>query len=76
MATHLNIVVVEDNDDLRSLLCAGLQNAGHRVTGLSCAEELEDQCDDVHGKVCRIAEVSPEVLVGDLVAITDQRVHR
>ena len=43
MATHLNIVVVEDNDDLRSLLCAGLQNAGHRVTGLSCAEELEDQ---------------------------------
>ena len=43
MATHLNIVVVEDNDDLRSLLCAGLQNAGHRVMGLSCAEELEDQ---------------------------------
>ncbi len=43
MATHLNIVVVEDNDDLRSLLCAGLQNAGHRVTGLSCAEALEDQ---------------------------------
>lgn len=45
MAAHLNVVVVEDNDDLRSLLCAGLRKAGHRVTGLSCAEDLEDQSD-------------------------------
>lgn len=43
MAAHLNIVVVEDNDDLRSLLCAGLLNAGHRVTGLASAEDLDDQ---------------------------------
>ncbi len=43
MVANLNIVVVEDNDDLRSLLCQGLQSDGHRVTGLSCAEELEDQ---------------------------------
>ena len=43
MVANLNIVVVEDNDDLRSLLCQGLQSEGHRVTGLSCAEELEDQ---------------------------------
>jgi DNA-binding response OmpR family regulator len=43
VAAHLNIVVVEDNDDLRSLLCAGLLHAGHRVTGLASAEALEDQ---------------------------------
>ena len=42
MATKLNIVVVEDNDDLRHLTCQVLGNEGHRTTGLSCAEELED----------------------------------
>lgn len=43
MVAHLNIVVVEDNNDLRNLLCAGLKRVGYRVTGLSCAEDLEDQ---------------------------------
>jgi DNA-binding response OmpR family regulator len=47
VVAKLNIVVVEDNDDLRSLLCQGLQSDGHRVTGLSCAEELEDQHEKV-----------------------------
>lgn len=42
MAAKLNIVVVEDNDDLRHLTCQVLTNEGHRATGLSCAEELED----------------------------------
>jgi DNA-binding response OmpR family regulator len=43
VVAKLNIVVVEDNHDLRTLLCAGLLSDGHKVTGLSCAEELEDQ---------------------------------
>lgn len=43
MATRLNIVVIEDNHDLRTLLCNGLRGEGHQVTGLSSAEELEDQ---------------------------------
>ena len=43
MATQLSIVIVEDNNDLRTLLCNALRKEGHRVTPLSCAEELEDQ---------------------------------
>lgn len=43
MASLLNVVVVEDNDDLRELTCDALRQEGHRVMGLSCAEELEDQ---------------------------------
>lgn len=42
MVAKLNIVVVEDNDDLRELTCQVLSQDGHRVTGLTCAEELED----------------------------------
>ena len=42
MVAKLNIVIVEDNDDLRALTCQVLAREGHRVTGLSCAEELED----------------------------------
>ena len=42
MVAKLNIVVVEDNNDLRELMCQVLTQEGHRVTGLACAEELED----------------------------------
>ena len=42
MATHLSIVLVEDNDDLRELTADALRAEGHRVVALSCAEELED----------------------------------
>ena len=42
MVAKLNIVVVEDNEDLRDLTCQVLRAEGHRVTGLTCAEELED----------------------------------
>ena len=42
MATNLNIIVIEDNDDLRHLTCQVLAQDGHRVTGLTCAEDLED----------------------------------
>ena len=43
MAAHLNIVVVEDNDDLREAIVEVLTALGHRVLGLSCAEELGDE---------------------------------
>jgi DNA-binding response OmpR family regulator len=46
--SNLNIVVIEDNNDLRTLLCNGLKNDGHLVTGLSAAEELEDQAGIDH----------------------------
>ena len=42
MVANLNIVVVEDNDDLRNLTCQVLSQDGHRTTGLASAEELED----------------------------------
>lgn len=42
MAAHLNIAVVEDNDDLREAIVEVLTALGHRVFGLSCAEELSD----------------------------------
>ena len=48
MATQLNIVIVEDNTDLRTLLSKALRKDGHRVTPLSCAEELEDQAGSDH----------------------------
>ena len=48
MDPHLNLVVVEDNNDLRTLLCKALRKDGHRVTALSCAEELEDQAGSDH----------------------------
>lgn len=38
----LNIVLVEDHDILRQMLKQALQEAGHQVVALSCAEELED----------------------------------
>jgi len=39
---RLNVVLVEDHDVLRQMVTQALQEAGHCVTGLSCAEELED----------------------------------
>ena len=48
MVANLNIVVVEDNHDLCTLLCNGLRADGHLVTGLSSAEELEDQAGADH----------------------------
>ncbi len=40
---HLNIVLVEDHDILRHMLKQALEEMGHRVTALACAEELEDE---------------------------------
>ena len=42
MVAKLNIVVVEDNDDLRNLTCQVLHNEGHHAIGLACAEDLDD----------------------------------
>lgn len=47
----LNIVLVEDNDTLRLMLRRELEDVGHRVTALSCAEELEDEA---HGALADI----------------------
>jgi len=48
VVANLNIIVIEDNDDLRTLLCNGLRVDGHFVTGLSSAEEIEDQAGIDH----------------------------
>lgn len=40
---RLNIVLVEDHDILRQMLKQALEEAGHQVVALSCAEELEDE---------------------------------
>jgi DNA-binding response OmpR family regulator len=42
MHTPLNLVIVEDSEDLRTLLSHSLRREGHHVNALSCAEELED----------------------------------
>ena len=38
----MNIAVVEDNQDLREAIVEVLGTLGHRVTGMSCAEDLID----------------------------------
>lgn len=43
MVTHLNVVVVEDNDDLRDAIVEVMQSMGHRVLGVSCSEALNDE---------------------------------
>ena len=43
MAAALNIVVVEDHDVLREVTVTTLRSAGHHVTGLTCAEEIDDE---------------------------------
>ena len=42
MAAHLNIAVVEDNQDLREAIVEVLSAMGHRTAGMSCAEDLSD----------------------------------
>jgi DNA-binding response OmpR family regulator len=51
MVAKLNIVVVEDNDDLRELTCQVLAQDGHTVKGLTCAEELEDFAGGEHADI-------------------------
>lgn len=41
-AQRMNLLLVEDHDILRGMLAQALEEAGHHVTALSCAEELED----------------------------------
>ena len=42
MDSKLNIAIVEDNDDLRSLLEQNLLAAGHYVSGASSSEQLDE----------------------------------
>lgn len=39
----LNVLLVEDHEVLRPMLAQALEDAGHQVVALSCAEELEDE---------------------------------
>jgi DNA-binding response OmpR family regulator len=43
MVTQLNIVVVEDNDELRAATVDALRHEGHKVLGLDCAEAMPEQ---------------------------------
>jgi DNA-binding response OmpR family regulator len=43
MDSRLNIILVEDNDDLREATVDALQAIGHNVRGVDCAEALDDQ---------------------------------
>lgn len=43
MDTVLNIVVIEDNDDLRDAVVQALRRQGFQVLGLDCAEALPEQ---------------------------------
>ena len=56
MAAHLNIAVVEDNQDLREAIVEVLSAMGHRTAGMSCAEDLSDG----------IAQPAIDLLVVDL----------
>jgi len=38
----LHILIVEDNDGLREATAAFLQDLGHRVTSLDCAEDIDN----------------------------------
>jgi DNA-binding response OmpR family regulator len=56
MDTPLNIIVVEDHDALREVTVEALRGMGHTVTGVDCAEKLDDEC----------AGLTPDLLVIDL----------
>ena len=43
MDTGLNIIVVEDNDELREATVDALRAEGHQVLGLDCAEALPEE---------------------------------
>lgn len=43
MVTRLNIVVIEDNDELRAATVDALRAEGHKVLGLECAEAMPEQ---------------------------------
>ena len=41
----LNILVVEDDDNLRESILDALRSCGHMVRGVDCAEALPEQAD-------------------------------
>jgi DNA-binding response OmpR family regulator len=51
---RLNLVIVEDHDILRGMLQQALEESGHQVRALSCAEELEDMAQGQHVDVFMI----------------------
>lgn len=47
MAPGLNILIVEDNDELRETTADVLRGEGHHVTGVDCAEAVPEQLSAV-----------------------------
>lgn len=47
MAACLNIIVVEDHQALRMVTVSMLRQLGHHVTGLSCAEDIDEKESDI-----------------------------
>lgn len=47
MASGLNILIVEDNDELRETTADVLRGEGHHVTGVDCAEAVPEQLSAV-----------------------------
>lgn len=45
MGTRLNIILVEDHSALRAVTTGMLEQEGHKVLALSCAEDLEDHAN-------------------------------
>ncbi len=52
----MNLIVLEDHDALREVTVARLQELGHRVRGIACAEELDEV----------LASWTPHILLLDL----------
>lgn len=48
MAPGLNILIVEDNDELRETTADVLRGEGHHVTGVDCAEAVPEQLSAVN----------------------------
>lgn len=62
MAAALNIVVVEDHDMLREATVTMLRAHGHRVQGVTCAEEV----DELSTALDRLLSDAPDLYVIDL----------
>ncbi|MEO5343961.1 MAG: response regulator transcription factor [Gammaproteobacteria bacterium SHHR-1] len=83
---RLNILIVEDNDDLRESLVDALGGQGHRVQGVDCAEAVAEQAsqgvwdlfiidlnlpgEDGLSLAARLRQVQPEVGIIMLTART------
>jgi DNA-binding response OmpR family regulator len=45
MGADVNIIVIEDHDSLREVTVSALQDMGHKVRGIACAESLNSELE-------------------------------